>query len=137
MAVFEFGVNLVASLVVDLLSSGGEFSLKGVFWGHSMNFLLAVVGTVKPLEEPCRVFLLFLQGLGSGLIPPRPPWAAVGVLGFTCGSLPGVGVYWTDNPMFAELFILFTGYCCLQSGSNLFSFVRKQHLTHIVIILLF
>lgn len=30
-AVFEFGVNPVASLAVDLLASSGEFSLEGVF----------------------------------------------------------------------------------------------------------
>ena len=97
MAVFEFGVNPVGSLAVDLLSSGGEFSLEGVFGGRSMMFLLAVVGTVKPPAELSGVFLLFLQGLGAGLMPPRAPWAAVGVLGFTCGSLPGVGVCWTET----------------------------------------
>lgn len=30
--------------------------------------------------------------MGSGLVPARAPSAAGGVLGFTRGSLPGVGV---------------------------------------------
>lgn len=50
-AVFEFGVNLGAGPVVDLLSSSEMFILQGVFCSHSMIFLLAVVGTAKSHEE--------------------------------------------------------------------------------------
>lgn len=44
-------VSLAAGLAVDLLPSSGEFNLEGIFWVHSMIFLPAVAGTVKPLEE--------------------------------------------------------------------------------------
>lgn len=71
MALLEFGANPMASLAVCLLSSDREFSLKGVFGGHSMIFLWTLVGTVMPLEESSGVFLLFRQALGSGLMPPR------------------------------------------------------------------
>lgn len=39
------------------------------------------------------------------------------------------------DPTFEELFTFLTGYHGVQNGSNLFSFVRKWHLTYIVIIL--
>lgn len=37
-AVFEFGVNPVASLAVVLLASSGELSLERVFWGSLSDF---------------------------------------------------------------------------------------------------
>lgn len=39
------------------------------------------------------------------------------------------------DPTFEELFPFLTGYHGVQSGSNLFSFITKWHLTHIVKIL--
>lgn len=109
MAVLESGVDLVGSLAVELLAAGAEFSLEGVFLGHSMAFLLAVVGTVKPREESSGVFLLFLHGLVVAW-SPQGPW--VHGQEFPQG---GRSLGRDANPTFVELFVLLTGYPCLQS----------------------
>lgn len=72
----------------DLLSAGGQVTLEGVFGGHSMIFLLAVVGTAKPLEESSGVLLLFLQGLGSAG-PPQGSPVRWGCSGSRAGLCPG------------------------------------------------
>jgi len=51
---------------------------------------MAVVGTVKPLEDSSGVFLVFLQGLGNGLIPP----VLLGLRSVCSGSRAGVCPGW-------------------------------------------
>lgn len=49
-------LNLGWILWAALLSSGGLFSLEGVFWGHSMIFLLVVVAQLSPWRSPGEIF---------------------------------------------------------------------------------
>lgn len=102
-----------------------------------MIFLLAVVGTAKPLEESSGVLLLFLQGLGGACPPQGSPGCGGGARGHVWGFARGGRLLDRDaNPLCGAVRII-DWLLVLTSGSNLFSFVRKQHLTHIVIILLF